>query len=383
MKVKFEDILKAQNLIQGFIKETPLRHSISYTEKMGFDVFLKLENFQRTGSFKIRGAANKLLSLSKSERKKGVIAASAGNHAQGVACVAKALKTRAIIVMPEKSPLIKIISTKRFGAEVILKGKNYDEAYEHSQVLLKKEGYTFIHPYQDEHIVAGQGIIGLEIYEKLKKVDAIFVAIGGGGLCSGVAIAAKHLNPKIKIIGVRPQNLKTIADGIAVKKPSPELQNNFISKLCEDVVTVNDEEIAEAIVLLMERNKTIAEGAGAASLAALLNKKYKKSITSAVAIISGGNIDLNLVERIIDRGLQVSGRLSRILIASPDVPGMMNKLTSFIAEVGANIINITHSRISDRIELNETLIEFTLETTGEAQVETIKDGFVKMGFRLL
>lgn len=402
MKVKFEDILKAQNNIKPIIKDTPLRHSLTYSEMMGFGVYLKLENFQRTGSFKIRGAANKLLQLSDSEKKKGVIAASAGNHAQGVACVAKLLKMKAVIVMPEKSPLIKVLSTKRFGAEVILKGENYDEAFEYSQTLQKKDGYTFVHPYQDEQIIAGQGTIGCEIFEDLKDATTVYISIGGGGLISGVATALKHLNPKIKIIGVQAhgassmaesfknkelivnkKQVSTIADGIAVKKPSEEMYKSFISKLCDDVVTVTDEEIAQSIVLLMERNKTIVEGAGAAPLAALLNKKSKVIGNKAVVVISGGNIDLNLIERVIDRGLQVSGRLSRIVVASPDVPGAMHRLTSLIAEKGANILDITHSRVSDRIFLKETLIEFTLETTGPEQVKEIRDGFEKMGFRLL
>ncbi len=368
----------------------------------GYEVYLKLENMQRTGSFKIRGAANKILSLTAEEKKSGIIAASAGNHAQGVACVAKIEGIRAVIVMPEKSPLIKVISTKRFGAEVILKGQNYDEAYEYSQELKKKENLTYIHPYQDELIIAGQGTIGLEIHEKLPDIDGIFIPIGGGGLISGIATALKHLNPKIKVIGVQSEGASsmaqsfkagkiltdiatgpTIADGIAVKRPSPEMYTDFISKLCDDVVTVNDEEIAQTIVRLMERNKTIAEGAGAAGLAACLNNKTNIKMKKTVSLICGGNIDLNILERVIDRGLQVSGRLVRLTVACPDVPGVTHKLTGLIAEKGANILDITHNRVNDGIGLRETMIEFTLETTGPEQIVSLKQGFEKLGFRVL
>ncbi len=402
MKVTIEDIQQARKTIAPIIRDTPIRYSGQYTEALGFEVFLKLENLQRTGSFKIRGAANKILSLTDQEKKKGVIAASAGNHAQGVACVSFLQKIRAVIVMPEKSPLIKVMSTKRFGAEVILKGGNYDEAFEYSQELMKKEGLTYVHPYEDEKVIAGQGTIGLEIFEALPDIDGIFVPIGGGGLVSGIATALKTLNPKIKIIGVQAQGassmaesfknqkimtehkpVSTIADGIAVKRPSEIMYRDFISKLCDDVVTVNDEEIAQAIVMLIERNKTIAEGAGAAGLAACLNKKHKGNFKKVVALICGGNIDLNIIERVIDRGLQVSGRVARISVGCPDIPGVMHKLTQVIAQAGANILEINHNRFDSRVQLRETLIEFTLETTGHEQVQSLRLSIEKLGFRIL
>lgn len=402
MKVTIEDIKKAQATISAIIRETPIRHSEQLSEMCGFDLHLKMENTQRTGSFKIRGAANKILSLSAEERARGVIAASAGNHAQGVACVAQLEKIRAVIVMPEKSPLIKVTSTRRFGAEVILKGQNYDEAFEHSQEIMRQEGLIYVHPYQDEKIIAGQGTIGLEIYESMPDLDAVFVAIGGGGLVSGIASALKVLNPKIKIIGVQAEgarsmadsfqrkelvletsHVSTIADGIAVKRPSEIMYRDFISKLCDEVVTVSDEDIAQAIVLLIERCKSISEGAGAASLAACLSRKNQSGIKKALAVVGGGNIDLNIIERVIDRGLQVSGRVVRISVGCPDKPGVMYKLTQVIAEVGANILEINHNRVDSRILLRETLIEFTLETTGHEQVQVLRQGIQKLGFRIL
>ncbi|MDZ4676156.1 MAG: threonine ammonia-lyase [Oligoflexia bacterium] len=396
------DIQKASLLIKPHINRTTLEYSANCSKLSGFDVFLKYENFQLTGSFKIRGAANKLIQLTDAEKKAGVIAASAGNHAQGVACIAQKLGIKATIVMPEQSPLIKVVSTKRFGAEVILKGVAYDEAYQHALTLQKISGAIFIHPFEDEKIIAGQGTIGLEIFEDIPDAEVVFIPIGGGGLLSGIAIALKSLNPKIKIIGVQAvgadsmaqsfrdkklvmelKPVSTIADGIAVKRPSQVMYDSFISKLCDDVVTVSDDEIAKIIVFLMERAKTVVEGAGASSLAALVAHKDKFKCKKAVALLSGGNIDLNMLERIIDRGFQVSGRLAKITVAAPDVPGTLNKLTTLIAEKRANVLQINHNRMSDRIHLRETIIEFTLETTGQDQIDEIKKGFVALGSKVI
>jgi threonine dehydratase len=391
LKVRLADIEKARELIKPHVTRTVMEHSANCSKLAGFDVFLKFENFQQTGSFKIRGAANKLSQLTPSERKAGVIAASAGNHAQGVASMAQKLGIKATIVMPELCPLIKVVSTKRFGAEVVLHGAAYDEAYQHALEIQKITGAVFIHPFEDEKIIAGQGTIGIEIFEDLPDVEVVFIPIGGGGLLSGIAVALKELNPKIKIIGVQSTGadsmarsfhskklamdlkpVSTIADGIAVKRPSPAMYESFISKLCDDIVTVDDDEIAKTIVFLMERAKAVVEGAGATALAALLAHKSDVKCKKAVAILSGGNIDLNTLERVIDRGLQVSGRLAKIVVAAPDVPGSLNKLTALIAEKRANVLHITHNRVSDRIHLRETIIEFTLETTGAEQIEEIK-----------
>jgi len=402
LKITLEDIKKAESVVRPYIHHTLLEFSSSCTKAAGFDVLLKFENLQVTGSFKIRGAANKLSHLSEAEKKAGVIAASAGNHAQGVACMAQKLGMKAIIVMPEQSPLIKVVSTRRWGADVVLKGANYDEAYAYALELQKKQGYVFVHPYEDELIMAGQGTIALELYEDDPEIDTVYVAIGGGGLISGVATGLRALNPKVRVIGVQaagadsmarsfkakkvelvPQTVSTIADGIAVKKPSAVMYQEFISRLCDDVVTVTDDEIARAIVFLMERAKTVVEGAGAATLAAVMNHKSSIKSKKAAIILGGGNIDLNMVERIIDRGLQVAGRIAKIQLAAPDVPGTLNRLTSLVAEKKANILNINHSRVSDRIGLRETLIEFTLETTGPEQIAEIKKGFQALGLTVI
>ncbi|MCC6278577.1 MAG: threonine ammonia-lyase [Oligoflexia bacterium] len=401
MKVSIKDIQEAEKKIREHIVTTPLDLSRSATTHLGESVYLKFENLQLTGSFKIRGAASKLSSLSSQEAQRGVIAASAGNHAQGVACMAHKLGIKATIVMPEASPLIKVLSTQRFGPEIILKGSNYDEAYAHALELQKSRGLVFVHPFEDEKVIAGQGTCGLEIQNQLPDVDVVYCAVGGGGWISGVATALKAFNPKIKIIGVQAAGAKsmhdsfkskkivtlekpvsTIADGIAVKRPSAVMYEQFISRLVDDMVTVSEDEIAHAIVFLMERAKTVVEGAGAASFAALMNKRSiigKKNL----ALLSGGNIDLNIIERVIDRGLQASGRLSRITVAAPDIPGTLNRLTTLIAERKANILQINHNRVSDRIALRETMIEFILESSGLEQIRLIKEDFERAGVKIL
>jgi threonine dehydratase len=402
LKVTIDDVNAAEIVVRPFIQKTPLGFSSNATNAVGHEVYFKLENFQTTGSFKIRGAANKLLSLSDVERKNGVIAASAGNHAQGVACIAQKLGIKATIVMPDLSPLIKIASTRRFGAEVILHGQLYDEAYEKALILQKQNGFTFVHPFEDEKIIAGQGTLGLEIFEDCPDADSVFIPVGGGGLLAGVATALKALNPRIKIIGVQangassmarsfseksvklePSKVSTIADGIAVKRPSASMYNDFISQLCDDFITVSEDEIAESVVFLMERAKTVSEGAGAVSLAALMSRKTNLKLKKSVALISGGNIDLNILERVIERGMQKLGRLAKIQVASPDVPGSLTRLTQLIADKKANILQINHNRLGEKIGLRETLIEFTLETTGSQQIEEIKAGFEKLGAKVL
>jgi len=404
LKVNLDEIKKAEITIRPYIIHTLLEISESSSKIAGFEVFLKFENLQRTGSFKIRGAANKLAALTSAEKRAGVVAASAGNHAQGVACMAQKLGIKATIFMPELSPLIKVVSTKRFGAEVVLKGSSYDEAYKNAREYQKKEGSTFIHPFEDEHIIAGQGTIGLEIFADLPEVDTVFVAVGGGGLISGIGAALKSLNPKVRVIGVQAEGadsmarsfhsrhvelisptekVSTIADGIAVKQPSQTMYEDFISKYCDDVVTINDDEIAKTIVFLMERAKSVVEGAGAAALAGLLAHKTLIKPKKAVAVLGGGNIDLNLIERIIDRGSQAAGRIAKFVVAAADVPGTLNRLTSFIAEKRANVLQINQTRLSEKISLKETLIEFTLETMGLDHVEIIKEGIRNLGFVII
>jgi threonine dehydratase len=294
-----------------------------------------------------------------------------------------------------------VVSTKRFGAEVILHGASYDEASEYAIALQKKEGYVFIHPFEDELVIAGQGTLGLELYKDLPDADTVYIPIGGGGLLAGTATALRALNPKVQIVGVQAENFDSmvqsirqkrlviqghqgtsIADGIAVKKPSARMYEDFLRHLVDDVVTVTDDDLARTIVFLMERAKTLVEGAGAAGLAALLSGRSKLKSKKSIAVLGGGNIDLNTLERVIDRGFQVAGRLAKITVTVRDVPGTLNRLTGLIAEKKANVLQIHHNRVSDRIGLRETSIEFTLETTGHEQIMDIRQGFEALGARL-
>ncbi len=400
MKVTLQDIQTAQQTIQNFINLTPCDYSRSCSKLMGTDIFFKLENNQRTGSFKIRGASNKIASLSEVERAKGVIACSAGNHAQGVALSASLNNTKSIIVMPETAPLSKIQATKGYGAEVILKGQMFDEARDHAVELANEKGFVFVHPYEDEKVIAGQGTIGLEIYQQIKDLDVVVVPVGGGGLISGVATAIKTLNPKVRIIGVQanvsdsmfqfyknkaiPQPKAysaTIADGIAIKVPSDKMYENFISKYVDDFVTVSEGEIAEAIVYLLERVKTVAEGSGAAGLAAVLSGKLKLGKRNCI-LVSGGNIDLNIVSQVIQRGQIQRGRLSEMSVIVPDVPGSLSQLTRILADFKANIMEVHHDRVGFGLNLKETKIDFVIETTSHEHINQIKDALKNWGAKV-
>jgi threonine dehydratase len=395
------DIKKAQEVIKKVIHKTPVDYSRSFSKVCGSEIFLKKENEQRTGSFKIRGATNKIHQLTKSERAGGVIACSAGNHAQGVALSASLAKIKSVIVMPESAPLVKVEATKDYGAEVVLHGQFYDEAAEKAWLLAKEHGYTFVHPFEDPDVIAGQGTLGLEIMEQIEDMDSVVVPIGGGGLISGISIAVKALNPQCKVFGVQASRassmamafkdkklpteystLPTIADGIAVKKPSAYMYENYISKLVDDVVTVSEDAIAEAIVLLMERSKSVVEGAGASSLAAALSGKLKLGKKTCV-LLCGGNIDMNLIGTVIDRGLSRSGRIASLSVIVSDVPGTLNRLTTCLAGLRANVLQVSHDRSYQGIALMETRIDFTLETNSAEHVEAIKKAIVSMGVRLL
>ncbi len=401
MKVSFEDILKAREKLKAVIKDTEVEMSHSASEKWGADIYFKYENLQRTGSFKIRGAYNKIASLSEAEKKRGVVASSAGNHAQGVALSGKLAGVKTTIVMPETASLNKISATKGYGAEVILHGEIYDDAYAHARELEKSQGLTFVHPYEDPLVIAGQGTIGLEILEKIPDLDLIAVPIGGGGLISGIAIAIKHLRPKCKIIGVQsaqapgmnqlfhkqalaPQTkrISTIADGIAIKNPSPLMYENFISKLVDDVVTVSDDEIAEAIVYLLERAKTVTEGSGATAMAAMMNRKFPLAKKNCI-LLCGGNIDLNIIAKVIERGQIQRGRLAQISVVVDDLPGNLNRLTKAIADEKANVLEVHHDRVGQGLYLRETRIDFNLETTSREHVKKIKEALRKAGGRIL
>lgn len=401
MKISFEDILKAQEILKKVIKSTDLEYSHSASDKLGADIYFKFENLQRTGSFKIRGAYNKIFNLSEAQKKNGVVASSAGNHAQGVALSARLAGVKATIVMPESAPLNKVSATRGYGAEVILKGEIYDEAFEHAKQLEKAYGYTFVHPYEDPHVIAGQGTIGIEILEKIPDLDMLVIPIGGGGLISGVATAVKHLRPDCKIIGVQSaqapgiynlfhdkpvvapvKRISTIADGIAIKHPSKTMYDSFISHLVDEIVTVTDDELAEAIVYLLERAKTVTEGSGASGMAALLNKKVEIGKKTCV-LLSGGNIDLNIVSKVIERGQIQRGRLAQISVVVDDLPGSLSKLTKTMADQKANILEVHHDRVEHDLYLRETRIDFVLETTSLDHIERIKQALEAAGARII
>lgn len=400
MKITIEDIKAARERLKKIIQYTPVDHSVSATKLMGSDIFFKFENTQKTGSFKIRGAYNKISQLTDEEKKRGVVASSAGNHAQGVAYSAQLAGVKATIVMPQTAPLAKVTATRNYGADVVLEGAIYDEAFEKAKELEKEKGFVFVPPYEDPHIIAGQGTLGLELVEQIQGLDTVVVPIGGGGLISGVAIALKSLDPKIRVIGVQsaqapgmydlfkkqsvtsPRGISTIADGIAIKKPSKLMYENFISKFVDEVVTVTDDEIAEAIVFLLERTKSVCEGSGAASWAAVMNNRQLKLGRKACVLLSGGNIDLNMVAKVIEKGQIKRGRLVQLSVIVEDVPGKLNQLTQVLAEQKANILQVHHDRVSAGLFLRETKIEFELETTSHEHVEAIKQALQKIGARL-
>ncbi len=400
MKVGLEDIRKAREVIKSIILPTDTAISISASKLLGSDVYFKYENQQFTGSFKIRGALNKIHSLTAEEKKRGVVASSAGNHAQGVALSATRSGVKSTIVMPTGASLVKVQATRDYGADVVLHGEAYDDAYEQARVLEKERGLTFVHPYEDPYIIAGQGTIGLEILEKVPDLDSVVIPIGGGGLISGIATAVKAINPKCKIIGVQsnqaagmeqmfhrqtvemPLRVATIADGIAVKKPSPVIFENFISKLVDEVVTVTDDEIAQAIVFLLERTKAVCEGSGAASVAAVMHRKLNLGKKTCV-ILSGGNIDLNIMAKVINLGLIRKGRLAELSVIVDDLPGNLNRMTKTIADLGGNVLEVRHDRISAGLLLRETKIDFTLETKSEEHAQELRQALVKAGGRIL
>lgn len=397
MDVTFRDIQEARSHLKDVVYKTGLVHNTTFSEMTGNFIYLKTENLQKTGSFKLRGAFNKIANLPKEQKQYGVIAASAGNHAQGVAMAATAYGIKSTIVMPKHAPLSKIAATKSYGAEVVLYGEVYDEAYEKARQIQKQSGAVFVHPFDDREIIAGQGTIGIEILEDIPDADIIVVPIGGGGLISGIAIAAKHIKPEVKIIGVQTKNLPsmarslsqnhittvegpaTIADGIAVKTPG-ELTFKIVKKFVDDIVTVDEDEIANAILLLLERAKVVSEGAGAASVAAILNRLDIVRNKKIVALISGGNIDVNMLSRIIDKGLVKSGRKIFVNTLIPDRPGTLSQLLNLIAETGANVLSITHDRATADIPLGYAKVKLELETADVQHVVKIKELLVQNNY---
>ena len=363
----------------------------------GSRVFVKLENLQMTGSFKERGAANVLLQLSPAERRRGVVAASAGNHGLAVAFHASRLGIGAVIVMPAWAPLGKLMAARRHGAEVVLHGDNYDEAYVRAKEIEAERELVFVHPFDDPRVIAGQGSIGLELCEQVADLDAVLVPVGGGGLIGGVALAVKALRPATRIVGVQAEEAagmkaalaaaqrvlvppaSTIADGIAVRRVG-EHTFDLARRYVDEVVTVGEEEIANAILLLLEIEKTVVEGAGAVPLAALINRRVTLPGKTVALVLSGGNIDVNLVAQIIERGLVKDGRLARLAVLLRDRPGALARLTALVAEERANVRQIDHDRAFSRARVGESLVELTIETSGRRQVEAIKRRLAEAGY---
>lgn len=388
--IELNKIYQAKQKIADFALKTPLSHSHFLSDICNAKIYLKNENLQRTGAYKIRGAYNKIANLSESQKKNGVIAASAGNHAQGVAISAKNFGIKSTIVMPESTPLLKVSATKNLGAEVILKGDNFDESYDFAIKYAKKNNMSFIHPFEDDLVIAGQGTVMLEMLDDINDLDAVLVPVGGGGLISGVASAAKQINPDIKIVGVsakgapamyesyknkkikNSKSVRTIADGIAVRDVNAKNLDNIL-ECVDDFVQVDDEEIAEAVLFLLEKHKIIVEGAGAASVAALLHKKMKfKKDSKIAAILSGGNIDVQMLNIIIEKGLFKAHRKMQIMVTLIDKPGALLDLTDSLKKANANIVKIDYDRFSTKLDYGDAMISITLETKGFEHQEELR-----------
>lgn len=395
--IQLSDIHAALGRIRANIRVSPCPRSEAFSALTNNAIFLKLDNQQRTGAFKERGALNKLLTLTADERSHGVIAASAGNHAQGVAYHAGKLGVRGRIVMPLPTPLTKVSATKAYGAEVLLHGANYDEAYEKAVEQSRDERLTLIHAFDDDAVIAGQGTLGLEILEQHPDIEVVVSPIGGGGLTGGIACAVKESKPSVKVYGVQPSRIpsmkaavatgkpvtlesaKTIADGIAVRRAG-ERTLPLIQKYVDDIVTVEEEEIANAILLLLEREKTLAEGAGAAAMAAVLNRKLPLEGKRVAVLVCGGNIDVTLLARIIERGLVKDGRLVRLRVHLPDYPGALYRLTGILAEHRANIVETAYDRAYHGVNLGDTAIDITMETRGPDHIAELISALIHAGY---
>ena len=382
------DIRAARERIRGAARETPVYVSESFERMTGREVWLKAENLQRTGSFKIRGAVNCIATLSEDERAAGVAAVSAGNHAQAVAWAAREAGIDATIFMPQDTPVAKVEATQNYGARIELGGETFEDAYEAARAYADTSGATFVHPFEDERVIAGQGTIGLELVEQLPEVGTIVVPIGGGGLASGIAIAAKELKPGLRIVGVQAAACApfaggqahgfTIAEGIAVKNPG-ELTMSIVRDLLDDVVTVTDEEISKAIVLLLERAKLLVEGAGAAPLAALLADRVGGE-GAVVVLLSGGNIDPSLLITVMRHGLTLAGRYLVVRTRVPDRPGELVKLLSLIAKERVNLVSVEHHREGIQLSVTETEVELTLSTRDEAHALALLEAMQRWGY---
>ncbi|MCH8085645.1 MAG: threonine ammonia-lyase [Nitrosopumilus sp.] len=393
MNPSYDEILKANSMRGTDIKKTPLIHSHVFSEITGSEIYLKAEFRQRTGSFKIRGAYYKIKLLSDEEKKHGVVAASAGNHAQGMAFASSLEKISCTIVMPKNASPAKVAATRGYGANVVLEGINYDESFAKAKEIAKETGATMIHAFDDPQIIAAQGVIGLEILDDLPDVDEIYLPIGGGGLAAGTLIAIKEKNPNIKVVGVQSNSFpsmyesvkqgtlttsegaRTIADGISVKTPG-KLTFNIVNQLIDEIVLVDDVEITKAMFLLMERMKFVVEPAGAASLAYLISKKPSPG-KKVVAILAGGNVDMYLLGQIVDKGLVAMGRLLKLSILLPDRPGAFKEIVDEITLANANIVEVVHDRLSSNISAGSAGVTLSLETQGKEQADMLIDALKK------
>lgn len=396
--LKLDNFYKARYELSKVIRQTEVVQAPQVNPEC--DVYLKLECLQRTGSFKVRGACYKISQLSDEEKAHGVIACSAGNHAQGVALGATAHGIKSLICLPAGAPISKVEATKGYGADVCLVPGVYDDAYQKAIELRDEKGYTFVHPFDDPNVIAGQGTIGLELIDQVKDMDAVVVPVGGGGLISGVAFALKTLNPHIKVYGVQAagaasmvqslhvhkreclSSVSTIADGICVKEPG-ELTYEICSKYVDDIILVSEDEICAAILQLLEKEKVVAEGAGATSVAAVMFNKVPVKGKKVVCIVSGGNIDVTILNRVVERGLAKSGRIAIINVELDDKPGKLVEVASVIAKAGANITNVYHDRNSDSEKVNSCILRVICETRNQEHVAAINNSLRESGFKLV
>lgn len=393
-----DKIYKASHVLRSVIRKTDLIHAPLVNPDS--EIYLKTENLQITGSFKVRGAYYMMSQLTEEEKARGVIACSAGNHAQGVALAAAKNHIKSLICLPDGAPISKMEATKSYGAEVCMVNGVYDDAYKKALELKEEKNYTFVHPFDNEDVIAGQGTIGLEILEQMPDVEAVIVPIGGGGLISGVAFAIKNLNPNIKVYGVQASgapsmrnsirdgkiecldHVSTIADGIAVKEPG-EHTFQYVSQYVDEIVTVTDDEISAAILALIERQKLIAEGAGAASVAAAMFNKVPIQGKKTVCLVSGGNIDVTILSRVIKRGLLMSGRTCMLNIELLDKPGQLKLVSEIIADMGGNVISIHHERANEGSDVNGCFLRITMETRDYNHIQEIRDALTKAGLKLV
>ena len=393
-----DKIYHAAFVLKDVLRKTDMIHAPELTKKA--DVYLKTENLQITGSFKVRGAYYKISQLSEEQRKAGIVACSAGNHAQGVALAATKMGIKSVVCMPDGAPISKVEATKRLGAEVALVKGAYDDAYEYALNLQKETGATLIHPFDDEYVIAGQGTIGLEILDQLSDVEAIIVPVGGGGLISGLAYAVKHLNANVKVYGVQAANaasmersqklgekitlpsVKTFADGIAVKHPG-DLTYELVREYVDDIVTVTEDQIAAAILAMMEKHKLVAEGAGAVSVAAAMFADLPIAGKKTVCLVSGGNIDVNILSRVITRGLVTSGRNATLMIALEDKPGQLVGVSEIISRCGGNVTSVYHERSNANMPVASCFLKIGMETRSFEQIEEIKAALRAEGFDIV